>query len=62
MSKRLFDPRSGSDLGNSVPIGFRLVGMLVDLHDNLFAGPTGRKVNGLGAVAVLLLALTGMAI
>jgi uncharacterized iron-regulated membrane protein len=59
---RLFDPRSGGDLGNSVSTGIRLVSELLDLHDNLLAGPTGRKVNGIGAVALLALAGTGMVI
>jgi uncharacterized iron-regulated membrane protein len=59
---RLFDPRSGSDFGDSVPIGIRLVSKLLDLHDNLLAGPIGRKVNGVGALASLALALTGLAI
>ena len=35
---------------------------LLDLHDNLLAGPTGRKVNGVGALALLAVALTGLAI
>jgi uncharacterized iron-regulated membrane protein len=60
--KRLFDPRSGNDLGNSVATGILLVSKLIDLHDNLLAGPTGRKVNGVGAFALLALAATGLAI
>jgi uncharacterized iron-regulated membrane protein len=60
--RRLFDPRSGSDLGDPVTIGFWLVGKVLDLHDNLLAGPTGRKVNGVGAVALLALGVSGMAI
>jgi uncharacterized iron-regulated membrane protein len=59
---RLFDPRGGSDLGDSVPTGIWLVSKLLDLHDNLLAGATGRKVNGVGALAVLALAITGLAI
>jgi len=62
IKRRLFDPRSGSDLGESVPTGIRLVSKLMDLHDNLFAGETGRKVNGVGALAVLALAVTGVVI
>lgn len=62
VQKRLFDPRSGRDLGNSVPTGIRLVASLSDLHDNLFAGPTGRKLNGVGALAILGVAFTGLAI
>jgi uncharacterized iron-regulated membrane protein len=60
--QRLFDPRSGRDLGDSVPTGIRLVSKLIDLHDNLLRGPTGREVNGVGALALLVLALTGLVI
>lgn len=59
---RLFDPRTGDDLGDAVPTGIWLVSRLIDLHDNLLAGSTGRKVNGLGALALLVLASTGMVI
>jgi uncharacterized iron-regulated membrane protein len=59
IKRRLFDPRSGGDLGESVPPGIHVVSKLIDLHDNLFAGETGRKVNGIGALALLALAATG---
>jgi len=59
---RLFDPRSGGDLGDSVPTGIRLVSQLMDLHDNLLAGPTGRSVNGVGAFAMIAVAITGLVI
>lgn len=62
IKKRLFDPRSGSEVGESVPTAIRLVSKLLDLHDNLFAGETGRKVNGIGALAALALAMTGVVI
>jgi uncharacterized iron-regulated membrane protein len=61
-SKRLFDPRSGADLGDSVPPGIWLISRLLDLHDNLLGGPTGRKVNGIGAFAVIVVAVTGLVI
>jgi uncharacterized iron-regulated membrane protein len=60
--KRLFDARSGSDLGNTVSTGYWLVSELLDLHDNLLAGSTGRSVNGAGALALLVVAGTGLAI
>lgn len=60
--RRLFDPRSGKDLGNTVSTGIWLAFKLADLHDNLFAGPTGRRVNGAGALAFLAVALTGLVI
>lgn len=56
----LFDPRSGADLGSWPPIGIWLVSKLIELHDDLLAGPAGRRVNGLGALALLLLAATGL--
>jgi uncharacterized iron-regulated membrane protein len=60
--KRLFDPRTGVDLGESVPLGMRLLSKLLDLHDNLLAGPIGRQVNSAGALALLVLAATGLVI
>jgi len=62
MDRRLFDPRTGEDLGASIPTGIWLVSKLLDLHDNLLAGENGRRVNGVGAFAVLALAVTGMVI
>ena len=62
IKRRLFDARSGADVGNSVPMGIRFISKLLDLHDNLLAGPGGRRVNGLGALAVLVLGSTGLVI
>ena len=38
---------------------FRVVQWLVELHENLLLGMTGRTVNGIGAVGVTALCLTG---
>ncbi len=57
--QRLFHPFTGADLGNSVPIGFRFITWLLDLHDNLLYGETGRSINGIGALFLMVLALTG---
>jgi uncharacterized iron-regulated membrane protein len=46
----------------TTPTEFRMVSDLLDLHDNLLAGETGRRVNGVGAVAVLALASSGLVI
>jgi uncharacterized iron-regulated membrane protein len=43
----------------NVPLGMWLVDSLIDAHDNLLSGRTGRLVNGAGAIAVLLMCLTG---
>ena len=62
VSERLFDPYSGLDMGHSFPRTLRLVEWLVDLHDNLLAGRTGRLVNGVGAILVTVLLVTGAVI
>jgi uncharacterized iron-regulated membrane protein len=59
---RLFDPYTGADLGDSVPLSIHLVSKLLELHDDLLAGPTGRTVNGFGAVMLIVLALTGIVV
>ncbi|HEX3375520.1 MAG TPA: PepSY-associated TM helix domain-containing protein [Candidatus Acidoferrales bacterium] len=60
--QRLFNPYTGADLGNSLRWGFRFVLWLVDLHDNLLAGTTGRLLNAAGGIFTALLALTGAVI
>jgi uncharacterized iron-regulated membrane protein len=60
--RRLFHPYTGRDLGDPLPMGFRVTAWLLDLHDNLLAGPVGRRVNGVGALCLLLLCATGAVI
>lgn len=55
-------PAPGSAADGTVTTGIWLVSTLIDLHDNLLAGEAGRAVNGFGAIAVLLLAATGLVI
>lgn len=54
-------PDAGVPQG-TVTTGFWMVSRLIELHDDLLAGPTGRRVNGIGALGVLLVALTGAVI
>ncbi len=56
----LFDPYTGESLGNAIPWGWRAVTWLLDFHGTLVAGETGETLNGLGAIALCLLALTGL--
>lgn len=58
----LFDPYTGAYLGNSLPVGWRLTTWTLDLHDNLLGGDTGRTVNGVGALLLAVLSLTGLVI
>jgi uncharacterized iron-regulated membrane protein len=48
---------SGRNMGDP-----RFITFLLDLHDNLLAGETGRTVNGIAAILLLLLAITGAVI
>ncbi len=59
---RLVDPFTGQDLGPSRPWIIGAVAWMSDLHTNLLAGDTGRKVNGWLAVFVTALSVTGLLI
>jgi uncharacterized iron-regulated membrane protein len=59
LRERLFDPYTGKDLGDALPYEPRLVVWLVEFHDNLLGGRTGRLVNGVGALFLTLLCVTG---
>lgn len=61
-SERLFDPYAARDLGLAFPRSLRVLEWLVDLHDNLLGGTTGRRINALGGAALLLLTVTGAAL
>jgi uncharacterized iron-regulated membrane protein len=60
--QRSFHPFTGEDLGDSIPAGMRLMNWMIDLHDNLLTGDTGRFWNGIGGIFLTLLCLTGMVI
>ena len=55
----LFDPYTGEDLGNAVPWGWRATTWLIDFHGKLAGGDAGKRVNGVGAIALLVLVVTG---
>jgi len=57
--ERLFDPYAVRDLGLTYPPITEAIEWVVDLHDNLLAGTTGRMVNGVGALLFVMLAITG---
>lgn len=59
---RLVDPYTGNDLGHAIPRGVRILSWLVNLHDDLLGGATGRVVNGVGALLLTILCVTGAVI
>ena len=60
--EREFDPYTGEDLGRRSPYAIAIISWLTDLHGNLLNGSTGRTVNGVGAIFLVLLAATGAVI
>jgi uncharacterized iron-regulated membrane protein len=60
--QRLFNPYTGADLGDSIRRSFRFVLWLVDLHDNLLQGKTGRALNAAGGILAMMLVLSGAVI
>ena len=60
--QHLFDPYNGADLGETRPRAVRFIDWTVSLHDDLLGGMNGRVVNGVGAILLALLCLTGAVI
>lgn len=60
--QRIFDPYTGKDLGEAVPYSLQAITWLLDLHVNLTAGHKGRIINGVAAIVLTMLALTGAVI
>jgi uncharacterized iron-regulated membrane protein len=59
---RIFDPYTGRDLGEAVPYSLQVMSWMLDLHVNLLAGPSGRIANGVCAILLALLSVTGAVI
>lgn len=55
------DPYTGRILGSRMR-GNGLLGWLVDLHENLLTGANGRMVNGVVAILLLILSISGIII
>lgn len=60
LSRWLLPPERNLDGG--FPVALRVMEWLVDFHDNLLAGSLGRDINGIGALLVTLMVLTGAVI
>ncbi|MEQ1573588.1 MAG: PepSY-associated TM helix domain-containing protein [Vicinamibacterales bacterium] len=60
--ERRFNPYTGADMGDLMPRAVVAFEWVVDLHDNLLSGPTGRMVNGVGGLAIIVLALSGIVV
>lgn len=58
--ERLFDPYTGANLNDTVACEPRFVTWIADLHDNLARGRGGLRMNGAGAMAVVLMGVSGL--
>ncbi len=58
-SSRQFDQFTGVDMGDTYPLPMQIMEWFVDLHDNLLAGQTGRTINGIGGLLVLVIVFSG---
>jgi uncharacterized iron-regulated membrane protein len=61
-SMRVFDPYAARDLGDRFPPVLRAMERTIDLHANLLAGSTGKRINGVGGGLLILLLATGAVI
>ncbi len=59
---RLINPFTGEDLGPSRPVSVAVVAWLMDLHINLLAGEKGREINGVLAIVMVVISLSGLVI
>jgi len=57
--QRLFDPYTGADLGESIPLAIQWFSWFSEIHTNLLGGKTGRVVNGIASIFVTFLCVTG---
>ncbi len=58
--QRLFDPFTGQDLGDAISPMILWTAWAGDLHINLLAGPDGRWWNGIGAILMTALCISGI--
>ena len=55
-----FNQYTGEDNGSARTWHIVAVEWLADMHDDLFMGRTGRKINGIGGALILLMSITGL--
>jgi uncharacterized iron-regulated membrane protein len=57
--ERLFDPYTGNNLGDTVACEPTWVTQIAELHDNLASGRRGLRLNGVGAIAIVTMIVSG---
>jgi uncharacterized iron-regulated membrane protein len=60
-TRRLVHPQTGEDLGDAQPFSLRALEFLRGAHVSALAGNSGRFVNAMGAVALIVLSMSGIA-
>jgi uncharacterized iron-regulated membrane protein len=59
---RYFNPYTGEDLGDTFTRGERVLYNVVELHDNLLLGISGKFWNGVCSIVVTITCLTGLVV
>jgi uncharacterized iron-regulated membrane protein len=57
--RRFFDVNTGEEKGNASVTGILVVSKLIEAHEQFLAGRTGKKINGIAAIAVVFILITG---
>src|SRR5882672_4079301 len=57
-----FNQYTGADMGNARRRSVAVMEWFTDLHDNLLAGETGRRINAIGGALLCVLCITGVII
>jgi uncharacterized iron-regulated membrane protein len=60
--RRLIQPWTGEDLGDAQPLGLRVLEFMRRAHVAVLAGTSGRVVNAAGALALIVLSCSGVAL
>lgn len=60
--ERLFNPYTGTDLGDALPLKIRALDWVAFLHDELLSEEYGPTLNAIGSALITMLALTGLVV
>jgi uncharacterized iron-regulated membrane protein len=60
LDRRLLNPYTGADLGAAQPLSLLLLSTIRQSHTNLVKGTLGQALNGLGSLALLVLAVSSL--
>ena len=60
--ERVFNPYTGEDLGDAIPLNVRRLNQMAELHFDLLLGETGAKINAVASGVFTLLVISGFVV